>query len=80
MDQLLCLDGHHFPCAFRSHVSGGVVNFFVSVLLISIWLGAVTASKWANEKFQEVGCLFFSFLSTKAAIYPMAFLFHVDQF
>lgn len=37
---------------------GVFVTFFVSVLLISIWLGVVAASKWANEKFQEVGCLF----------------------
>ncbi|KAK0743759.1 hypothetical protein B0T18DRAFT_190361 [Schizothecium vesticola] len=59
MDQLLCLDGHYFPCAFRSHISGGFVSFFVSVLLISIWLGVAVASKWANEKFQEIGCLFF---------------------
>lgn len=63
-DQLLCLDGHHFPCAFRSHISGVFfVSFFVSILLISIWLGVVAASKWANEKFQEVGCLFFSCVS-----------------
>lgn len=59
-----------------TYPGGGLSVSSSLVLLISIWLGVVAASKWANEKFQEVGCLFFrAFLSTESRYISHGFSF-----